>query len=107
MPADPVSTIPLEWVYAIGAGLTAGLCFLAKTLISRTKESDKTMLARVEITEEKLAACEEKHDSTTNTLIELTGRLGRLEGKQDGVTAFAKEALEVIDRNTRNDARRS
>lgn len=95
----------MEWIYAVGAGLSAGIGFIAKALVQKTRDSEKALIVRVDRAEEKLENCEEKHEANTAILIDLTGRLGMLEGKQEGVTSFAKEALDIIDRNTRHDAR--
>ena len=49
-------------------------------------------------TQEKLDDCEEQGKETTKSLIELTGKVGRLEGRQDGIESLAKSVLEVVGR---------
>lgn len=94
----------MEWIYAIGSALGVAIAFLAKPFFKRARTNDELLLQRMNTTEKKLEACEERHEGTTQTLLDLTGRLGKLEGEQEGVTRLAQEALDVIDRNTRANA---
>lgn len=57
-------------------------------------------------TEEKLDTCEDKHETTLATVIELTTQIGELRekvGRLDGIEQLAKEALSEVGR--RRDAR--
>jgi len=52
-------------------------------------------------TEEKLDDCEEKHETTLATVIELTTQIGDLRekvGRLDGIEQLAKEALSEVAR---------
>jgi len=57
------------------------------------------VLRRQKRTEEKLEVCEEKHETTQQTLMDVKEELGVLRGRQEGVTQLAKQVLEVVEQN--------
>lgn len=46
--------------------------------------------------ERKLDKCEESHEEATKNLIDLNGRVGRLEGERDGIQAGVEASVKAV-----------
>jgi len=84
----PTSQVPLSWITSAGVALSGAIGWLGREVLRRQKR-----------TEEKLEVCEEKHETTQQTLMDVKEELGVLRGRQEGVTQLAKQVLEVVEQN--------
>ena len=88
MGSETVSQIPIGWITSAGVALSGAIGWLGREVLRRQKQ-----------TEEKLEVCEEKHEETQATLMDVKEELGVLRGRQEGVTQLAKQVIEAVSKD--------
>lgn len=94
--ADPESIhVPMAWIVTAGGGLATAVAALWREQLKRSKDTSK-----------KLDDCEDKHEQTQGLVIELSSRVGRLEGKAEGkaegVDELAQSVIDLVRKDGRN-----
>ena len=95
MAAEGSVGVPIGWLVAVGTALSGAVGALWREQVRRSKQ-----------TSDKLEKCEDKHEQTQGLVVELSSRVGRLEGlnegKAEGVEELAQSIVDLVNRNDGN-----
>lgn len=84
---DDLNTVTKVFTFAL-TGMVGAVGFLFRTLWNKANEHSSE-------TNRKLEQCEEKHDKSNALVLELTGKVARLEGRFSEYDANKKELQEL------------
>ena len=76
--------------------LAGAIIFLWRQVGNKAAATEKILHEKAKETELKLASCEDQHSEASKQIIELTGRVGRMEGRMEGVQGLSEAVLREI-----------